>query len=170
MSTGVTIRAEIRRVEWHDPLAVELRAAMDREIGPRYADRFEGLDAGRTEELQTAFRIDPDDIAATFIVIVDGAAVAHAALRELGDEWELKRLVTLPEHRGRGYSRALIARVEAEVVARGGHRLTLQTGDRQPEAVALYLRLGYLPIPIFEPYRVFAQSQCFARELVGEGE
>jgi GNAT superfamily N-acetyltransferase len=74
-------------------------------------------------------------------------------------------VVTLPEHRGRGYSRALIARIESEVVALGGHRLILQTGDRQPEAVTLYERLGYLPIPVFEPYRVFPGSLCFAREL-----
>ena len=156
---------DIREVDWHDPVATALRAAMDRDVGPRYADRFEITDPDRQQELNTAFAIDPADIAATFVLFVETRPVAHAALRRLRDEWELKRLVTLPDERGKGYSRALIARIEAEVIARGGSRLILQTGDRQPEAVALYLRLGYQPIPIYEPYVVFAESLCFARDL-----
>lgn len=152
-------------MDWDDPIAVGLRAAMDDEIGPRYSDRFDGLPLDRRRELNAAFAIDPADIVATFVLIAEGRPVAHAALRLLGDQWELKRLITLPTERGKGYSRALIARVEAEVVARGGHRIILQTGDRQPEAVGLYLRLGYVPIPTYEPYRVFAESLCFARDL-----
>ena len=156
---------DIRLVEWDDPIAVELRAAMDRDVGPRYADRFEAQSPDRQRELDTAFAIEPSDMKATFVLFADDHPVAHAALRRLGDEWELKRLVTLPEQRGKGYSRALIERVETEVVARGGRRIILQTGDRQPEAVALYLKLGYRQIPIYEPYVVFAESLCFARDL-----
>jgi GNAT superfamily N-acetyltransferase len=101
----------------------------------------------------------------TFIATVDGQPAAHAALRALGDQWELKRLITLPAYRGRGLSKALIAAVETDVLARGGSRLILQTGNRQPEAVGLYLTLGFEPIATFEPYTAFAGSMCFARDL-----
>ncbi len=152
-------------VDWHDPRAVQLREAMDAEIGPRYAGRFDDLDPELAHEVDRAFAVDPADIAATFIVLVDDEPVAHAALRGHHGEWELKRLVTLPSHRGRGLSRALIAEVEAEVVRRGGSRLILQTGDRQPEAVRLYEGLGFTRIPSYEPYTIFSGSLCFAHDL-----
>jgi GNAT superfamily N-acetyltransferase len=95
----------------------------------------------------------------------NGEPVAHAALRSLRDEWELKRLVTLPAFRGRGLSRALIAAVEDDVVLRGGRRLILQTGNRQPEAVRLYEGLGFTRIPVYEPYLAIRESLCFERIL-----
>ncbi|WP_426515424.1 GNAT family N-acetyltransferase [Diaminobutyricibacter sp. McL0618] len=155
----------IVRVDWHDERAVALRAAMDAEIAPRYADLADGAGPGRAEEVALAFAIDPADIAVTYLVLDGETPVAHAALRSLGGEWELKRLVTLPAFRGRGYSRALIAAVESDVVGRGGRRLILQTGARQPEAVRLYEGLGFTRIPVYEPYLAITESLCFERVL-----
>ncbi|HET9609599.1 MAG TPA: GNAT family N-acetyltransferase [Acidimicrobiales bacterium] len=39
--------------------------------------------------------------------------------------------------RGRGVSRAVLARLEHHAVALGYRRLQLETGHRQPEAIAL---------------------------------
>jgi hypothetical protein len=36
-----------------------------------------------------------------------------------------------------------LAKLESEIAARGYRRIYLMTGDRQPEAEALYLSLGY---------------------------
>ncbi|WP_307852411.1 GNAT family N-acetyltransferase [Glaciihabitans sp. dw_435] len=155
----------IEIVEWDDPRAVSLRAAMDAEIGPRYAGRKSAATAEENAIIDAAFALDPRDIVATFIALDGDVPVAHAALRRLGTEWELKRLVTLAGYRGRGISRALIASVELEVVRRGGSRVILQTGDRQPEAVGLYEALGYVRIPTFEPYTVFSGSICFAHAV-----
>jgi GNAT superfamily N-acetyltransferase len=159
------VSQRVVKVDWDDPRAVVLRNAMDAEIGPRYADRFTGIDASVAAELQRTFALDPADIVATFLALDGDLPVGHAALRRLGDKWELKRVVTLPAYRGRGHSSALIAAVENEVILRGGNRLILQTGDRQPEAVRLYKHLGYWGIPTFEPYTIFAASQCFAKDL-----
>ena len=157
--------ATIVRVDWHDERAVALRAAMDEEISPRYADLAEIADTDRAAEVAAAFAIDPVDIAVTYLVLDGDTPVAHAALRSLRGEWELKRLVTLPDFRGRGFSRALIAAVEDDVVRRGGHRLILQTGNRQPEAVRLYEGLGFTRIPVYEPYLAITESLCFERIL-----
>lgn len=70
---------DIRLVDWNDPVAVDLRAAMDRDVGPRYADRFEAQEPARQRELDTAFAIDPADMKATFVLYVDERPVAHAA-------------------------------------------------------------------------------------------
>lgn len=56
---------------------------------------------------------------------------------------ELKRIWTDSGHRQRGYARALLAQLEAEIARRGYRRVYLTTGDRQPEAEALYLSAGY---------------------------
>ncbi|MGI9823726.1 GNAT family N-acetyltransferase [Agromyces sp. Marseille-Q5079] len=157
---------ELELVDWHDPRAVALRAAMDDEVGARYAVDLADLDPATVAATSAALAIDPETIAATLIASVDGVAVGHAALRRLGADWELKRVVTLPSHRGRGISRALIEEIEHLVVERGGSRLILQTGNRQPEAIRLYEWLGYRPIPIYEPYSVLPMSRCYARDLV----
>ena len=157
----------IVRVDWHDERAVALRAAMDAEIAPRYADLAESASPERGQEVARAFAIDPADIVLTYLVLDGDTPAAHAALRLLDGEWELKRLVTLPAFRGRGYSRALIAAVEDDIRGRGGRRLILQTGDRQPEAVRLYEGLGFTRIPVYEPYIAIAESLCFERVLQG---
>ena len=156
---------QIVEVDWADPRAVSLRAAMDEEIMPRYADRFEDPDPEGETARASAFAIDPDTMVVTLIATVGGVPAAHAALRMLGTEYELKRLVTLPEYRGRGLSKALIRTVEAAAADRGAARLILQTGDRQPEAVRLYEHLGYTPIPIYPPYSAIWFSLCYERML-----
>jgi GNAT superfamily N-acetyltransferase len=155
----------IVRVDWHDERAIALRAAMDAEIAPRYADLTESASPERGQEVARAFAIDPADVVVTYLVLDGDTPAAHAALRLLDGEWELKRLVTLPAFRGRGYSRALIAAVEDDIRARGGRRLILQTGERQPEAVRLYEGLGFTRIPVYEPYIAIAESLCFERVL-----
>ncbi|PRC56253.1 GNAT family N-acetyltransferase, partial [Mycobacterium sp. ITM-2017-0098] len=56
---------------------------------------------------------------------------------------ELKRIWTDSRHRRRGHARVLMARLEADIAARGYTRIYLTTGDRQPEAAALYVSMGY---------------------------
>jgi len=149
-------------VGWNDPRAIALRDAMDVEIQPRYAGRAADPDATRR-----ALAVDPADILLTVLAVgPDGRPVGHAALRKLGSELEVKRVVVLAEARGRGLARQLMAYLEDFATAGGAHRLILQTGDRQPDAVALYQSLGYRPIPIYQPYTdAIPFSLCFERVL-----
>ena len=163
---------QVERVPWDDPDAERLREQMDREVGPRYADRFnEASTEEDVDEAERAFSIDPDTIVATLLARdARGRAVGHAALRDLAHDGtrdlEIKRFFVQPHARGLGTSRALLAALEHIGAERGAARLILQTGDRQHDAVALYEKAGYAPTPIFEPYRAFAFSQCFAKPLV----
>lgn len=156
----------IERVEWHDERAVALRAAMDDEIGPRYADVFAAFDDETAALLAEDFAVDPATIVDVILVIdPSGEPVGHAALRALGDDLEVKRVFVDRRARGRGASRALMAELERLALARGAERLILQTGDRQPEAIALYERIGYRSIPVFPPYARFVGSRCFAKAV-----
>ena len=56
---------------------------------------------------------------------------------------EVRRLWVDPAWRGQGVARALMAAVEDAAGALGFGELELGTGDRQPEAVALYASTGW---------------------------
>ena len=157
-----------RRVSWDDAGAVELRRLMDVEIVARYAappDAPESADL--VERRRVALLVDPADVRATVLALdADGSPIGHAALRELRGDWEVKRVVVDAHHRGRGLGRSLMTELERIARAAGVPRLILQTGDRQPEAVALYTGLGYTAIPIYDPYaETMPFSLCFEKRL-----
>ncbi|MCV2352849.1 GNAT family N-acetyltransferase [Paucibacter sp. B2R-40] len=56
---------------------------------------------------------------------------------------EIKRVFVSPERRGHGLSKLLMQRLEQDLIDRGIGLARLETGIRQPEALALYARLGY---------------------------
>jgi putative acetyltransferase len=105
-----------------------------------------------------------------FVARRDGVAIGIAAL-VLGPagserpEAELKRMFVAPEARGAGVATALLDAIEATAVELGVTRLVLETGPRQPEAVALYEKHGYVAIPNFGPYIDDPLSLCFAKDL-----
>jgi putative acetyltransferase len=65
---------------------------------------------------------------------------------------EIKRLFVLDSERGRGVARQLMARLEADLVELGIGLARLETGIHQPEALALYRRLGYVERGPFGAY------------------
>ncbi|WOF23174.1 GNAT family N-acetyltransferase [Microbacterium betulae] len=160
----------LERTTWDDPRAVSLRAEMDEEVGPRYADRWPDDDAEAAERSRRSFSIDPDTIVAVVLVVApSGEAVGHGALRDLEHDGtrdlEVKRVFVRESARGTGASRALLAELERIGAERGAPRVILQTGDRQHDAVALYEKLGYRPIPIYSPYREHDFSRTFEKTL-----
>ncbi|MCU1405356.1 MAG: acetyltransferase [Glaciihabitans sp.] len=151
-------------VRWDDARATELRRVMDVEVSARYAAR---MPTDVSPEVIAVLAVHPEDVAATVLVIdEDGTPIGHAVLRMLRGEWEVKRVVVADGQRGRGVGRALMAELERIAREAGAARLILQTGDLQPDAVALYTRIGYTPIPIYEPYvTAIPFSLCFEKVL-----
>lgn len=45
--------------------------------------------------------------------------------------------------------------------------MVLETGDRQPEAIALYTSSGYTVCEKFGHYRAYDSSICMAKPLAG---
>jgi GNAT superfamily N-acetyltransferase len=90
-----------------------------------------------------------------------GTAVGFGALRALGgDAAEVERMYVVPAARGRGVSKLLLAGLEDAARGRGWTTLRLETGPRQPEALALYERAGYRPIPAFGAYVDVPDAGC----------
>ena len=96
----------------------------------------------------------------------DGAALGMAALVAKGDgSAELKRMFVRSEARGRGVASALLGAVEDAAAAADVSTLQLETGPLQPEAIALYERRGYAPIPAFGEYVGDPNSVCYEKSL-----
>jgi ribosomal protein S18 acetylase RimI-like enzyme len=86
-----------------------------------------------------------DDGAALAFTVRDGErVVAGIAGHTWGGCCEIKQLWVDASHRGRGYGRALLERVEAEARARGCARITLSSHTFQ--APAMYRRLGFVEV------------------------
>ncbi|MFJ3337718.1 GNAT family N-acetyltransferase [Streptomyces sp. NPDC086766] len=78
---------------------------------------------------------------------------------------ELKRMFVVEQMRGRGLARRMLATLEEDARAAGRVRMVLETGDQQPEAIALYTSSGYEPCAKFGYYREYESSMCFAKLL-----
>jgi putative acetyltransferase len=90
----------------------------------------------------------------TFIVArIDGRALGCGAVVDSGEGWaEVKRMFVSPAARGRRLGRRLLEQIEAIAAERGATKLRLETGDRQPEALALYASSGFVEIGPFGKY------------------
>ena len=156
---------EIRRIDYGDPRAVVIREAMDVEMGALYA----GIEVGRSDEMMaavaTALEVHPEEMTATVGAFDGEQLVGHAALRPFEDALEVKRVIVLPEYRGRGISKRIMSELETIARERGVGRLILQTGDRQVEAIALYEGIGYRPIDRFGLYEPVPFFLCFGKSL-----
>jgi len=122
---------------------------------------------------ESLYLLDPAALRApgvTFYVArLDGAAVGCGAiLRRSQGEAEIKRMFVAPAARGRGLGRRILAVLETEARRSGIGRLRLETGTRQPEAVALYRAMGYRDVPPFPGYKDDPLSVFMAKELGGE--
>ena len=65
---------------------------------------------------------------------------------------EIKRMFVRPAARQRGIARSILRHLEEEIRRRKFLSIVVETGYRQPEAMALYEAEGFFPIPPFLGY------------------
>jgi putative acetyltransferase len=153
------VAVEIRRESLEGRVARALIAALDGDLLARYP-----------EEGATHFRLDRDEVApgrGAFMVAYRGSeAVGCGAVRRLdATVAEVKRMYVVPAARGARIGALVLAALETEARALGVVRLVLETGERQPEAIALYRHAGFVEIPRFGAYVDSALSLCMGKTL-----
>jgi GNAT superfamily N-acetyltransferase len=144
-------------------VVVEARPAGDPEV--------RRLSAAAVAELNVRYPGDVDlepvpESSDHFVAVTDGAAVGVVALVEVRPGLdEVKRLFVEAGHRGKGAARALMGALEEHARRRGTSVVRLETGTRQPEAMALYESLGYSTIENYGQYAGSPLSRCYAKTL-----
>ena len=124
-----------------DPLAAPLIDELAVEYATRYGGTRDRVHAWLRGYPGAEFEAPEGGL---LIGLIAGVPVTGGAFRRFDDVTaELKRIWTDSRHRRRGHARALVNQLESEIAARGYSRIYLTTGDRQPEAEALYLSMGY---------------------------
>jgi GNAT superfamily N-acetyltransferase len=146
---------ELRVVRLSDPVVAPLLAGLAGEYEHRY---------GPVDEMAQAHPDEFDPPTGAFVALLDGGQiVAGGGIRWKEDTiCEVKRMWTAPTHRRQGHAVIVLAALEDIARQRGYTRVQLETGPRQPEAIALYERLGYGRIPAFGCY---AEAVGFERHL-----
>ncbi len=96
----------------------------------------------------------------------EGQAVGCGAMKQVAPgTMEVKRMYVLPGHRGTGIATKVLRELENWAVDLNMTRIILETGKRQPEAIRLYEKNGYLRTENFEPYVGVENSVCFEKQL-----
>lgn len=102
----------------------------------------------------------------TIVAYEDGKPVGSGAIKEFSPGiMEVKRMYTVPESRGKRIAGTVLAELEKWATEMNCIKCVLETGIRQPEAIALYKRSGYVQIPNYGQYLNVENSVCFEKVL-----
>lgn len=94
-------------------------------------------------------------------------AVGCGAIKEFEDEaMEVKRMYTNPAVRGKGVASLILAELEQWATELTYKKCVLETGQKQVEAIGLYLKNGYNRIPNYGQYAGVENSLCFEKPLI----
>jgi GNAT superfamily N-acetyltransferase len=150
---------EIKPSRYGGPVATALIAAAQTDMADRY---------GSGDETPVDAR-DFDPPRGTFLVAWVGEdPVGCGGWRTLPSDRqvaEVKRMYVDPKWRGRGIGAAILRALEESARREHKRRIVLETGQQQPEAIALYRRQGYVQIPNFGFYADREGAMSFGRDL-----
>ena len=134
--------AEVRRIPADHPDAAALLAAVVAELDEMYgAVEVPGMPTATSAELSPP--------TGWFVALYeDGRPVAGGGVKRFDDGIaEIKRMYVVPERRGRGLAKQLLAELEAAARDLGYRTVRLDTGPGQPHAEAMYRAAGYRDVP-----------------------
>ena len=106
------------------------------------------------------------DLNHVLVLYANETPVGCGALKKIDElTMEVKRMFVLKTERSKGYATMLLEALELWAKELKNTRCILETGKRQPEAIALYKKGGYLIIPNYVPYQGIENSVCFQKKL-----
>jgi putative acetyltransferase len=108
-----------------------------------------------------------DKIKHVIVAYDDGVPIACGAIKEYSPvAMEVKRMFTSPEYRGKGAALLILTELECWAREMSYNSCVLETGIKQPEAIALYHKAGYQVIPNYGQYAGIENSICFEKKLL----
>ncbi len=107
-----------------------------------------------------------DKIKYVLVAFDDDMPVGCGAIKELSkDAMEVKRMYVPVNKRGLGIATGILKELEEWAFELNYIKCLLETGKKQPEAIALYQKNGYRIIPNYGQYEQVENSVCFEKIL-----
>ena len=101
-----------------------------------------------------------------FIIRENGTPVGCGGVKLFGTDYgEIKRMYIRPQFRGLGFARLMLDHLTDYARSRGVALLRLETGIQQHEAIGLYERAGFQPIPPFGEYKPDPLSRFYEKRI-----
>lgn len=101
------------------------------------------------------------------VVYKDDEPIGCGAIKVYSsDTMEVKRMFVPHNLRGEGIASGILNALEIWARELGYKKIVLETGKRQPEAIALYKKSKYKIIPNYGQYAGIENSVCFERQLI----
>lgn len=147
---------QVVRTNSDDPDFIELVKLLDADLAER---------DGEDHSFYAQFN-KVDKIKYVVVVYENDKAIACGTIKEYSPAtMEIKRMYTLPERRGKGIASIVLNELERWAAELSCTSCILETGKRQPEAITLYQKNGYKPIPNYGQYAGIENSICFEKEI-----
>jgi GNAT superfamily N-acetyltransferase len=147
----------IKRTTSNDPDFKFLIRLLDQELERRYPSTYQDTheyDVIKTETNAVVAYYGKDPVGSGCIRGTDTPGTV-----------EMKRVYVVEGMRRRGVAEAMMGELERWAIELGWKRAILETGVKQPEAIALYTKIGYARIPNFGPYAGADESVCMVKDL-----
>ena len=107
-----------------------------------------------------------DKIKHAVVAYENETPVGCGAIKQFDSQsMEVKRMYTSVDHRGKGIASQILNELELWAAELSFENCVLETGARQPEAIALYEKNGYSRIPNYGQYKGIENSRCFQKKL-----
>lgn len=107
-----------------------------------------------------------DAIRHTVVAYLIDVPVACGAIKQFSPTvMEVKRMFTSEKARGQGIATTVLAELEKWAAELGNSAVVLETGKKQPAAVALYKKCNYKITENYGQYLGVDNSVCFRKEL-----
>ncbi len=107
-----------------------------------------------------------DTIKFVVVAYLETQAVGCGAIKQFDeDSMEVKRMFVSADKRGNGIASLVLKELETWAKELGFQKCLLETGYKQPEAIALYQKNGYEIIPNYGQYENVENSICFAKKI-----
>lgn len=146
-----TIRTDAQNQDF-----VALIKLLDEDLAARYGEKQAFF--GQFNKL--------DQINHVVVAYIHEKAMGCAAIKKYDDEnTEIKRMFVRSESRGKGVAQQIMAELEQWAKELGFQNCILETGDKQPEAINLYLKCGYVITENYGQYIGVEESICMKKTL-----
>ncbi|SEQ80326.1 GNAT family N-acetyltransferase [Pedobacter rhizosphaerae] len=107
-----------------------------------------------------------DAIKEVVVAYQNDIPVGCGAIKPFADQSvEAKRMFVHPDYRKQGIAAQILGELETWAKVLGHSQCVLETGKKQPEAIALYQKSGYKITPNYGQYVGVDNSVCMAKEL-----